>query len=65
MFGAGLSAHDRGARALDLLAQVDLEGRENRMPTRLSGGERQLVAIARALTNAPRLLLAGGPNRKP
>jgi len=61
MFGTHRSAHERRARALDLLARVDLAGREHRLPAQLSGGERQRVAIARALANEPKLLLADEP----
>ncbi len=61
MFGGPLHREQRRARALELLAQVDLEGRELRRPTQLSGGERQRVAIARALANGPHLLLADEP----
>ncbi len=61
MVGTPLSRSERRDRALELLAEVDLEGREHRRPTQLSGGERQRVAIARALANHPRLLLADEP----
>jgi putative ABC transport system ATP-binding protein len=40
------------------LAAVGLDGREQSLPTRMSGGEQQRVAIARALINRPSLLLA-------
>lgn len=55
--------HDASAkvRADELLAQVGLEGRENALPSQLSGGQGQRVAIARALMNRPRLVVADEP----
>jgi putative ABC transport system ATP-binding protein len=48
-------------RGRELLAAVGLDGREQSLPTRMSGGEQQRVAIARALINSPSLLLADEP----
>ena len=54
------TARDRSA-ALDLLAQVGLADRRDTYPDRLSGGEQQRIAVARALVHDPLLVLADEP----
>jgi putative spermidine/putrescine transport system ATP-binding protein len=57
----GISKDERRKRSLEALAQIRLEGFENRKPAQLSGGQRQRVALARALVNRPSVLLLDEP----
>ena len=54
-------AKERASRVGDLLDRFNIVGKKDLFPSQLSGGQQQLVAVARAVITRPRLLLADEP----
>lgn len=57
----GLPKDERLERVNQLLMQVGLEQKSNQLPGTMSGGEKQRIAVARALVHKPGLILADEP----
>jgi len=58
---AGVPNDQARQRAMELLTALDVQHRAQAMPSQLSGGEQQRVAIARGLVNRPPVILADEP----
>lgn len=61
-FIAGVSSSEAAKRAMDILGFMGLTERATHKPNELSGGEKQRVAVARALINNPAVILADEPS---
>lgn len=61
-FIAGVSSKEANERALEILEFMGLTERASHKPNELSGGEKQRVAVARALINHPAVILADEPS---
>lgn len=60
-FIAGKGRREARQRAMELLSFMGMAERADHKPAQLSGGEKQRVAVARALTNSPSVVLADEP----
>ena len=59
---SGASMNDARSRAMEMLDYLHLTDRATHKPAELSGGEKQRVAVARALVNRPQVILADEPS---
>ena len=57
----GVKSADRKKRVEEVLERVQIMHRRNHFPQQLSGGQQQRVAVARAVVNTPKLILADEP----
>tara|TARA_B110000438_G_scaffold4039_1_gene4072 strand:+ start:2431 stop:3108 length:678 start_codon:yes stop_codon:yes gene_type:complete len=58
---SGFSGKEARVKAIQKLAEVDLDNQQHQLPGQLSGGQRQRVTLARALVNEPAIVWADEP----
>ncbi|MDP3312338.1 ABC transporter ATP-binding protein [Lutibacter sp.] len=61
LYYQGMGRKERNERAMQFLDKVGLKERADHLPSELSGGEKQRVAVARALVTNPKVILADEP----
>jgi len=61
LYYQGMGRKERNERALQFLDKVGLKDRADHLPSELTGGEKQRVAVARALVTSPKVILADEP----
>lgn len=64
LLAAGIPSKQAREKSIELLKKVGLEKRMTHYPKKLSGGEMQRVAVARALANDPKVIMADEPTGK-
>jgi ABC-type lipoprotein export system ATPase subunit len=61
MYALGIPGRQRREKASQILEEMGLKERLKSLPSRVSGGERQRAAVARAMANNPKIILADEP----
>jgi putative ABC transport system ATP-binding protein len=57
----GMDSAERRRRAMEVMAELDIDQLADKRPNEMSGGQQQRVAVARAIVNNPKIILADEP----